>query len=552
MKKRLKSVLMVAVLCVVMTAGILLPHVGALIGVDNPITTNCPECGYLGTFVGTRAELCPDEEKTKHRIYGFCTRVYSCENASITATGQENSDPSYVDEEHTPDENGTCTVCGYCSHSKMTHHAPKAANCVEKGNIEYWSCPGCNKNFSDSAGQTPVSENNIKISIDPNNHVGTLNTITWNTSDEKHWHEYRCCHAHADEKDHDFSYSPATCTEPAKCECGKTSGTALGHKYKYDNGNYNVIWDWTKYDTDTETGYVTATFTCLNNASHVEILTDRQIDSSVKTPATYDAMGWTEYVAEVTLNGATCTGTKSVQDIPKLVRSLTHVPAKDPTCNTPGNKEYWYGKDENGNTHYYLDQEGNTETTLEGVTLPEKGHKFTNYVSNDDATCTGDGTKTAPCDHGCGTKNTIPDPGSAGCGQKIIVIDGISYEYCNKCGKINGKDILTEIQNDTLPNGYHIIIRFGTLEKNKNAMFITIVDQAGDPVEYYGKWDVLVPVAKLKEILGIPVEQDYTFTLGAVDTVTGKTEDIKVELVDGKLKFNIDFDGEDTFVVVFK
>lgn len=30
---------------------------------------------------------------------------------------------------------------------------------------------------------------------------------------------------------HDFTYSPATCTEPAKCSCGATSGNALGHQW---------------------------------------------------------------------------------------------------------------------------------------------------------------------------------------------------------------------------------------------------------------------------------------------------------------------------------
>lgn len=39
-------------------------------------------------------------------------------------------------------------------------------------------------------------------------------------------------------------------------------------------------------------------------------------------------------------------------------------------------------------------------------------HIFTNYVSNDDATCQKDGTKTAKCDRGCGAKDTVKDPGT--------------------------------------------------------------------------------------------------------------------------------------------
>jgi len=40
------------------------------------------------------------------------------------------------------------------------------------------------------------------------------------------------------------------------------------------------------------------------------------------------------------------------------------------------------------------------------------GHSFTNYISNNDATTTADGTKTALCDHGCGAKDTVTDVGS--------------------------------------------------------------------------------------------------------------------------------------------
>ena len=44
----------------------------------------------------------------------------------------------------------------------------------------------------------------------------------------------------------------------------------------------------------------------------------------------------------------------------------------------------------------------------EAITLPDtaKGHSFTNYVSNGDATCTADGTETATCDNGCGKTDT--------------------------------------------------------------------------------------------------------------------------------------------------
>ena len=55
-------------------------------------------------------------------------------------------------------------------------------------------------------------------------------------------------------------------------------------------------------------------------------------------------------------------------------------------------------------------------------------HSFTNYVSNDNATCTGNGTETAFCDGGCGTTDERESPNSA---------KGHAYEngVCTACGE---------------------------------------------------------------------------------------------------------------------
>lgn len=64
-------------------------------------------------------------------------------------------------------------------------------------------------------------------------------------------------------------------------------------------------------------------------------------------------------------------------------------------------------------TYYYSCScgEKGAETFTSGNAL---GHSFTNYVSDNNATCTEDGTKTAVCDRdGCNEKNTVTDVGSA-------------------------------------------------------------------------------------------------------------------------------------------
>ena len=83
------------------------------------------------------------------------------------------------------------------------------------------------------------------------------------------------------------------------------------------------------------------------------------------------------------------------------------------------------------------------KTVAGGVTLP-CNHVYTNYVSDKNATCTADGTKTAACDNGCGTKDTVADTGSMK-GHKyttyvsnnnaVCGVDGTKTATCdNGCG----------------------------------------------------------------------------------------------------------------------
>ena len=63
-------------------------------------------------------------------------------------------------------------------------------------------------------------------------------------------------------------------------------------------------------------------------------------------------------------------------------------------------------------TYYYSCKCGEKGTETFGYGSP-LGHSFTNYVSDNNATCTEDGTKTAVCDRdGCNAKDTVTDTGS--------------------------------------------------------------------------------------------------------------------------------------------
>ena len=82
--------------------------------------------------------------------------------------------------------------------------------------------------------------------------------------------------------------------------------------------------------------------------------------------------------------------------------------------------------------------------------IPALGHSFTNYVSDNNATCTQDGTKTAKCDR-CDVTYTVADEGSAkGHTPGAWIIDkdsdcvngGTKHQICSVCGdSIKTEDI---------------------------------------------------------------------------------------------------------------
>ena len=90
----------------------------------------------------------------------------------------------------------------------------------------------------------------------------------------------------------------------------------------------------------------------------------------------------------------------------------------EPTCITQGYTVYTCT--ECGNTY-----KGDYVATVE--------HSFKDYKYNNDATCTTDGTKTATCEYGCGTTDTVTAPNTAK-GHKFVE----NEKYCiNGCKTLN-------------------------------------------------------------------------------------------------------------------
>ena len=303
-------------------------------------------------------------------------------------------------------------------HVQGAHHDAVAATCSQTGNVEYWECAngcGCNLNSTNQA----VSS--VTIPVNPNAHSFT-NYI---------------------------SNDNATCTdnatETAACDhgCGQTDtreilGTATGHKWATA---------WSKDATNH--WHVCENSGCTAKGGETAHVYNWVTD----TPATLTTTGIQH---EECLCGAK-RNEGTVIPIQTCAHShLTHHDRVEATCVATGNVEYWHCDDCNKN----LDS---VNTEIPDVTIPidNTAHVFTNYVSDNNATCTADGTKTAQCDHGCGETDTVTDTGSMTqhtyeweiTKQPTEDEEGEKREKCTVCGHIGATETIAKLIKDPGGNG---------------------------------------------------------------------------------------------------
>ena len=191
----------------------------------------------------------------------------------------------------------------------LTAVAEVPATCETAGTSAHWRCDVCGKLFSDAEGTTEVALKDLAI--------------------------------------------PAT-----------------GHAYG------TPVWKWNDDFT------ASATFTCANDASHVEKV-DATVTSEV-TEGSCEVGGTRTYTAKVTFEGKEYTDTKT-EPLPAKGHTLTAVAEVPATCETAGTSAHWKcdvcGK-------LFSDAEGKTETTLEKLAIPATGHAYGEPVWkwNDDFT----------------------------------------------------------------------------------------------------------------------------------------------------------------------
>lgn len=173
-----------------------------------------------------------------------------------------------------------CTVCGAVRSENtvisklehthaMTHYNAVAATCKTEGNLEYWHCTKCDKNYADANGVSELLT--VVTPIDSNNHIGgtrivgkkdadcetagytgdtvcngcgvvitkgteisplghKVQSTDWHTDGTNHWHECSICGKKLDVSAH--KGGTATCKDKAVCTvCGQAYGNLAEHTY---------------------------------------------------------------------------------------------------------------------------------------------------------------------------------------------------------------------------------------------------------------------------------------------------------------------------------
>ena len=109
--------------------------------------------------------------------------------------------------------------------------------------------------------------------------------------------------------------------------------------------------------------------------------------------------------------------------------ALTLVPVRTAGCTTTGNLAYYTCS---GCDLLFADSAAEKRITLAEVTLEARGHSFTEYESDGNATCLDDGTETAECSRCHAASDTRTEEGSA-LGHDFVTHDG-KAPSCDRAG----------------------------------------------------------------------------------------------------------------------
>ena len=333
----------------------------------------------------------------------------------------------------------SCPVCGreetmeipVKEHThKLTAVPAKAATCTEKGNVAYWHCDVCGKNFADDKAAKEIAD----ITTAALGHDWDATVYEW-SADGKTCTAKRICkrdktHAEtAAAKVTAKETTGATCTEKGKI----TYTAAFAEDWakpqtRVAEGAAATGHDWgeTVYEWSADGKTCTAKRICKRDKTHVETAAGKVVSAQSKAP-TCAAAGETTYAAVFDVAWAQPQA-KVLADVPHLPHTLTHYPQIDSTCVKQGVAEHWTC----AVCHkLFADAKAEKETSAEALRLKLAEHKWTGWqkdAANHWKSCTVCGTKAELAAHSY-TETVTRQPTNTQTGIKTYTCKVCGHSY---------------------------------------------------------------------------------------------------------------------------
>ncbi len=336
-----------------------------------------------------------------------------------------------------------CTVCEqeYGEFDANNHDLQKveavSPSCTEAGNSEYWECKDCHKYFSDANGTTEITDKtSVVIAAVETAHknlkkVPAKASTCSATGNIEYWYCDAC----------DKYYSDAAATQ--KIEQTATVVAKKPHTW----GKMTLI-------SGSCTNGGTAEHECsvCHTKENVTIIAGKHPDDALKvtkkgTPATCTAAGATDEI--------TCELCSVVTQQSQTIEALGH--------DYENAKATGKGDGTHTLTCTRCSQPGSpipcTDTDKDckcDVCKQQLAHVFTTYVSDNNATCAADGTKTATCDVCRKATDTVADEGSKDSAQHQYDWTDMKDATCIANGhrkgvcKVCGAEVMEEIADTAL------------------------------------------------------------------------------------------------------
>lgn len=387
-------------------------HLNLTKAVENAVYKHNHEFGEWQ--ITTPATCLTDGEKIRVCSAEGCTLENNTETETIQALGHEWAT------EFTIDTPSTCTTAG----SKSKHCT--RAGCVAKSEITPLPLADHSYTHYKSDGNATCTADGTKTAqcdnctqqdtvTDVGSVLGHEWVTEWSRDGTNHWHEcVRSCGAKGEQSAHAFNWvvdKPATVTSTGlkheECICGERC-------------NENTVIEVLTCAHEDKRHVAAVAATC-SSAGNVEYWVcndcDRILDAdnleleNTVIPADPSAHGWGDW-QEITPATCLTDGEKtrvcahnSSHTQTEKITALGHEFATEFTTDIPATCTAAGSKSKHC-VHAGC-QEKSEVTQIEPL-----GHKFENYVSDNNATFTQDGTETAHCSNGCGETDTRVDVGS--------------------------------------------------------------------------------------------------------------------------------------------